>query len=853
MIYFRLARMQLRGQAAQLAIATVVIALGVALAAGILLANDALRQSFESSLGALSGRADLELYAIGGGTLDESLLDEVIASGHVDAAAPMVMGTATVVNRPDVKLAVVGIDMLSDANIRVYEADPTESAGIEDPLIFLSQGDSAIVPQSLAEVLELERGNRLELQTSTGRPALTVRGILRGKGVARANGGRIVIMDLYSAQAVLGAGPRLSRIDLVLAPGAEIEEKIAELRRVLPHHIGIARSEDRREKKRQLVAGFQALLDSISLLGLVLAALITANRLATVYQERLWEIGVLRGLGWPPRVLVRSLLAEALIFSSIGSLAGCALGVVFAGFVVGPVSDAMALNFSETVLVPRVEVSAKPLLLAAAAGIGSGILGAVWPAIRVARTPIAQVMARRRRRDGSHRLSVPVARIGVPCLAVLLLVVHFVIGPSPVLAVAIMGTVLLAGYLLIQPLLRFFGVAFGRVFGGAALIGAKDQSRTPSRAIGAALIIMTGLAVVVWLALINSSFQRLILDAARTGRSGADLLVDSTIEGNASGQARPRLAGSVLDELRQIEGVRSVGSFLLGVSENPETGLLVVSRENLVDPGYGGWGLKPGARNGAAELAAAGEGVLANTQLALDRGVEVGDEIELTTPSGTIQVEILGFSDSTIISSHGAIVMVRELYERHWHDAGVHLAPVLLAAGATYDEVRTRILEKLGGRYRFEIRNQEELDEWHRESVRQGFRFADALIILTLAVVLIGTGDALASNVVERTREIGAMRSFGYTPRAVGAMVVVQALAIGLSGAVLGVLVGSGLGIGFIEGLLPSILGWQLQVSPAFEAALLGVALCLVACVIGSIPPAVRSATVSPAVALRYE
>jgi hypothetical protein len=61
---FRLAWIQIRSQLGQLSVAIIVIALGVALSAGMLLANAALRDSFEESIDAMAGRADLVVTAM---------------------------------------------------------------------------------------------------------------------------------------------------------------------------------------------------------------------------------------------------------------------------------------------------------------------------------------------------------------------------------------------------------------------------------------------------------------------------------------------------------------------------------------------------------------------------------------------------------------------------------------------------------------------------------------------------------------------------------------------------------------------------------------------------------------------
>ena len=320
----------MRSQLGQLAIAVIVIALGVALAAGMLLANAALREGFEESVAALAGRADLEVSALSGGTIDEGVLETVRAVQGVEAAAPLLLGMGFIETRHGekseaiegaatgvaansekkrVRLRIVGVDMLDDASVRVYRSSADE-AGIKDPLVFMNQPDSVLAPQLFLGRHGYRRGDPIEVETPAGRKRLVVRGVLASEGVGQAFGGDFVVMDLYSAQQVLAAEGRLSQVDVVVK-GASPGEVAERLRKALPPHLGVGVVADRRAELSRTAAGFQLMLNVIGALGLVLAVLITANRLATVYQERLWEMGVLRGMGWTPGALVRDLLAEA--------------------------------------------------------------------------------------------------------------------------------------------------------------------------------------------------------------------------------------------------------------------------------------------------------------------------------------------------------------------------------------------------------------------------------------------------------------------------------------------------------------------------------------------------------------
>jgi ABC-type antimicrobial peptide transport system permease subunit len=130
----------------------------------------------------------------------------------------------------------------------------------------------------------------------------------------------------------------------------------------------------------------------------------------------------------------------------------------------------------------------------------------------------------------------------------------------------------------------------------------------------------------------------------------------------------------------------------------------------------------------------------------------------------------------------------------------------------------------------------------------QGFAWG----IAGIAVLVGGLGmmNAMVMSVLERTREIGTLRSLGWSRRRVMRMVLGEAIVLSLFGAALGIVIGIGLtelaarvpGVGaFLEGAYtPSIF-------------VQGVITALVLGVIGGAYPARWAANLQPVEALRYE
>jgi len=129
--------------------------------------------------------------------------------------------------------------------------------------------------------------------------------------------------------------------------------------------------------------------------------------------------------------------------------------------------------------------------------------------------------------------------------------------------------------------------------------------------------------------------------------------------------------------------------------------------------------------------------------------------------------------------------------------------------------------------------------------------------LIAMFIASLGAFNTLTVSLLERTREVGIMKSLGTTSRHIYILFLSEALLIGVLGGISGLLVGTGLGelVNFIINKLAARLGGQtvdLFAIPAIFLAIIASIIILVGLLTG-LYPARRAAKINALDALRYE
>jgi len=121
---------------------------------------------------------------------------------------------------------------------------------------------------------------------------------------------------------------------------------------------------------------------------------------------------------------------------------------------------------------------------------------------------------------------------------------------------------------------------------------------------------------------------------------------------------------------------------------------------------------------------------------------------------------------------------------------------------------------------------------------------------LAVFIGAVGMLNTMLMSVLERTREIGVLRSLGWRGRQVMGMILRESLVLGAVGGLCGIPLGLGLG-----GLIGSSGVWGGAIEPAYTPQIFvqAIVVAAVAGVVGGLYPAWRATRMRPVEALRYE
>lgn len=777
---------------AQAVISLAGISLGVAAIVSVGVVNKSVLRSFEDSFINATGRAALQVTGAQSG-FPEEMLDRVREVEGVEYAVPVIDTDGLIPKARERSIMILGVDVLTDGQIRNYSlAD--ESADIPDPLLFLARPDSILVTRAMAEREGIAIDQKLQVETVQGTRTFRVRGILNPEGPAKVMGGNLAVMDIYAAQLAFGKVGRIDRIDVSLLPGGDLETVRKRILAALPQGYTVETPAGRTRQIEGMLSKFQTGLNLVSIFAIVVGMYLIYNAVSISIVHRRREIGILRALGATRGQIMRLFLAETMVLAMLGSALGVGLGILSAASIVGSLGKIVSLWYARTA-VTGIDVSWLHAVGGFGCGIAASVAAAVFPVLAGSRiSPISAIRSLPWSEEGlitGKRLNIAAAVSLFLALTVYCL--HRFAGDSPLLGNPVFlfssQIFLLLGISLLTPaFLKGFLSAFHRFLalrlGSTGMLAGLNLRKNLTRNAVAVAAVFFGISVFVNSAGFVYSFKESV-DTWLDSVVRADIIVS---DGHPSSSTNAQTIPMPVDMWRDIEKVPGV------LSADPWRKLyldyqgkrVLLSTVDIVQRGkYSSFLIVRGDDRKIRDSLPNRDNVVVSETFAEQFRVKPGDTITVPAPSGPVRCGVVAVVADYLYDG-GTVFMDINTFQRHWGDRLADHFSVRIRPGTDLAQVRDAIQQRLGSNRTLYVLPVREFKQEIRKTMDQTFMFNHALSVITMTIAGFGIIITLLASVLERTREIGVLRSIGMLRGQVSGVVLLESLLMGLAGGLLG-------------------------------------------------------------------
>jgi putative ABC transport system permease protein len=592
----------------------------------------------------------------------------------------------------------------------------------------------------------------------------------------------------------------------------------------------------------------QAAFNMFGFLALFMGGFIIFNTFRTVVAERRRDIGMLRAVGAGRATILGLVLTEGLLQGVIGTLAGMTLGYLLGVGMLSWMSPVMN-QFMNLDMGPPV-IESNLVIVTVTLGIGVTLFAGLLPAISASRvTPLDAL------RPSVAEIGQRTSRVGA--VAGIVLIVMAVLGlmSGDVGLTTLGGLLFLIGMVLVAPaLVRPVAVVFSVLIAlafarqGTGTLAQGNLTRQPTRSAITASATMIGLAIIVAMGGLIWSLSGGFLDVLRKSLGSDYLIIPPSVGvwGSNVG-AKPRLA----EDLRRVSGVEAVSTFRVATTTANGKAVSLLGIDPFEYPKVASLNFQEGEA-GTAYAALAGERTLiANGMSHAQAGLNVGDSVLLSTPTGAKEYRVVAIAHDYLNAKIMTAYTSQANLERDFRKDEDVFIQMNLSEGADPALVEPKLDDILEDYPQFKLVS----GKSYFEDNKQLFDFIYVFYFVLLGVLalpsLIAMLNTLAIGVIERRREIGMLRAIGATRVQVRRMVVAESLLLAAIGTAFGLL--AGLYLGYVMLLALSVGGFPVEYAFPYAGIVGAIATGLIFGVVAAMLPARQAARMDIIRALRYE
>ncbi|HEX6870550.1 MAG TPA: FtsX-like permease family protein [Micromonosporaceae bacterium] len=708
-----------------------------------------------------------------------------------------------------------------------------------------TSSDEIAVNALLAKAAGIKVGDQVGVLTLQPKKTFRLVGIFGYPGGKDSVGGtQMVTFTMPVAQELmLGQADVYSTVDVKAAVGVsddELRDRVAAaLGSSYEVKTGAQLTKEATDGFSQALQFFNYILIGFGFVALFVAVFLILNTFSILVAQRTRELALLRAIGAGQGQVIGSVLLEAVVIGLIAAVLGLGAGVGVGALLANVFGSAGGGDLA----IAGIGVPASAVISAFVVGVGVTVIAAVIPAVRASRIPPVAAMRDAATTDKPlTKLTVAGAVVlGVGAVA---LGLGLTDNAGDQALWTILGGVMLAfiGTALLTPLVaRPVAGLIGRLFSWSTpgRLGRLNSGRNPRRTAITAAALMVGIALITGINTIITSAKESITQVAN-----AQAKVDLIISGDPGAGGLPTYDPAVIDQAAALSGVRAATSL-------HQDGAVVNGERTFVGAFSNSAALPSmfSLTANAGDIATVADGqALVDEQTATDKGLRVGSTLTVQLARGEAQTLTISgiYAKSDLMRGYVVPVTLTKYFHSPLPNAGF----IQVEPGAPVASIKAQVNDLLKDSPEVNVGDRSEFLAQQTSSADQVLVMIQVLLALAILIAVLGVINTLALSVLERTRELGLLRAVGLSRAQTMRMVTVEAVVISVFGALLGLVVGVGLGAAVVQalhdqGITELALPWAQMVTYLVLAAIVGV--------VAAVLPAIRAARVNVLQAIAYE
>ena len=628
-------------------------------------------------------------------------------------------------------------------------------------------------------------GDTVKVVAQSGSREFVLSGIASYGDVRSPGGATFALFDVPTAAEFLGKPGYIDAI-LVVGDGTRTDEQLAtDIDAIFAPAdkvetlTGAEITKETQDDIGQALSFFGIILSTFSYIALGVGSFVIYNVFSISAAQRQRENALLRAIGASKRQVSRAMLWESVVVGLIGSSLGMASGIGLSSGLTALLKG-LGIDLPSSGLV----VNSATIINTIVVGVIVTVCSAWLPARRAGKVPPLAAM---------RATAIEVAQVGRrrTWLGLSLVAAGFTVIAAVIAGAGtswlglgillVFGGTIILGPVMAGPVGRFLGTPAARLRGITGVMARQNSVRNPKRTSRTASPVLIGVALVTAVSALAASIKGQINDIF-TEQFKGDFAI--SVQSQGFGGLSPSLA----DGLNSIEGVESstgIGTLLVRIDGKGRLLTVITPRTikgnydiGLIDAEY-------------SDLDA--NGIFLSQDWSEKNDKPVGSTVTVTlADTSQRELTVRGLYEHDDLA--GSRVVSREMFAGasvQSFDFGVY---VKLADGADAGKVRAGLQKAVDDYGQGKLLSKQEYIDEQAGSVNQLLGLIYGLLLLSVIIAVVGIVITLLLSVFERQREIGLLRAVGMTKGQVRTTVRWESVITSLFGAVMGIVLGIGLG-----------------------------------------------------------